>query len=45
MSSQGISGSTPLDAAKSGTLSHTYCSGQAPLEVLEESWPTCSIES
>ena len=41
----GISVSTQPDAAKSGSLSHTYCSGKAPLEVLVESWPTCSIES
>ena len=43
--SQGISVSTPLEAANSGSLSHTYCSGKAPLEVLVDSWPTCSIES
>ena len=40
----GISVSTQLEAAKSGSLSHTYCSWKAPLEVLVESWPTCSIE-
>ena len=33
---QGISVSTQPDAAKSGSLSHTYCSGKAPLEVLVE---------
>ena len=45
ISSQRISVSTQLNAAKSGSLSHTYCSGKAPLEVLVERWPTCSIES
>ena len=45
ISSQGISVSTPLEEAKSGSLSHTYCSGKTPLEVLVESCPTCSIES
>ena len=45
ISSQGLSVSTPLEAAKSGSLSHTYCSGKAPLEVLVEIWPTCSIKS
>ena len=45
ISSQEISVSTQLEAAKSGSLSHTYCFGKAPLEVLVESWPTCSIES
>ena len=34
-----------LKAAKSGSLSHTYCSRKAPLEVLVEIWPTCSKES
>ena len=42
ISSQGISVPTLLEAAKSGSL---YCSGKAPVEVLVESWPTCSIES
>ena len=45
ISSQGISVSTQLEVAKSGSLSQTYCSGKATLEVLMESWPTCSIES
>ena len=45
ISSQGISVSTQLEAAKSGSVSHDYCSGKAPLEVLVESWRTCSIES
>ena len=44
ISSQGISVSTPLEAENSGSLSHTYCSGMALLEVLVESWPTCLIE-
>ena len=43
--SQGISVSTPLEAATSGSLSITYCWGKAPLVVLLESWPTSSIES
>ena len=37
ISTQGISASTLLEAAKSGSLSHTYWSGKAPLEVLVES--------
>ena len=44
-SCQGILVSSQLGSAKSGSLSHTYCSGKANLEVLVESWPTCSIES
>ena len=44
-SSQRISVFILLEAGKSGSLSHNYCSGKAPLEVLLESWPTCSIES
>ena len=45
ISCQGISVSTLLEVAKSGSLSHTYCSTKAPLEVLLESLPTCSIQS
>ena len=43
--SHGISVSTLLEAANSGTLSHTYCWGKGTPEVLVESWPTSSIES
>ena len=42
--SQGISVSTLLGAANSGSLSHTYCWGKGTLEVLLESWPTSSID-
>ena len=45
LSNQCISLSTPLEATKWGSLSHTYCWWKAPLEVLVESWPTSSIES
>ena len=45
LSSQGISVSTPLDAANSGSLSYTYSRGKPRVEVLVESWPTSSIES
>ena len=34
-----------IEAANSGTFSHTYCWGKGTLEVLVESWPTSSIES
>ena len=44
LSSQGISVSIPLEAAKSGSLSHTYCSGKPLLEVLVESWHTTSVK-
>ena len=42
--SQGISGSIPLEAGKTESLSHTYFCGNAPLEVLVESWLTSSVE-
>ena len=45
ISSQGISVFTLLEAAKSRSLSYTYCSGKSPLELLVESWLTCSKES
>ena len=35
----------PLEAANSGSLSHTYCSGKPALEVLVESWHTSSVEA
>ena len=43
---QGISGYILLEAKKKKTelLSHTYFSGQAPLEVLVESWLNSSVE-
>ena len=44
-SSQGISVSTLIEAANSGSLSHTYCWGKGNFELLVESWPTSSIES
>ena len=37
--------SIPLEAANSGSLSHTYCLGKPPLEVLVESWHTSSVEA
>ena len=43
--SQGISVSIPLEAANSGSLSHTYCFGKSPLEVLVESWLQSSVEA
>ena len=42
--SQGISGSIPLEAENTESLSHTYFSGKAPLEVLVESWLTSSVK-
>ena len=42
--SQGISGSIPLEAENTESLSDTYCCGKAPLEVLVESWLTSSVE-
>ena len=42
--SQGISGSIPLEAENTESLSHTYFRGKAPLEVLVESWLTSSVE-
>ena len=42
--SQGISGSIPLEAENTESLSHTYFSGKAPLEMLVESWLTSSVE-
>ena len=37
--------SIPLEAANSGTQSHTYCSVKPPLEVLVEIWLTSSVEA
>ena len=37
--------SIPLEAANSGSLSYNYCKGKSPLEVLEESWLTSSVEA
>ena len=42
--SQGISGSIPLEAEYTESLSHTYFWGKALLEVLVESWLTSSVE-
>ena len=42
--SQGISGSIPLEAENTESLSHTYFYGKAPLDVLVESWLTSSVE-
>ena len=42
--SQGISGSIPLEAENTESLSHTYFCGKAPLELLVESWITSSVE-
>ena len=37
--------SIPLEAAKSGSLSHTCCWWKPPLEVLVECWLTSSVEA
>ena len=42
--SQGISGSIPLEAENTESLSHTYFWGKVPLEVLVESWLSSSVE-
>ena len=42
--SQGISGSIPLEAENTESLSHTYFCGKAPLEVLVESLLISSVE-
>ena len=42
--SQGISGSIPLEAENTESLSHTYFLGTAPLQVLVEIWLTTSVE-
>ena len=41
---QGISGSIPLEAENTESLSYTYFCGKAPVEVLVESWLTSSVE-
>ena len=41
--SQGLSWSIALETENPGTVSHNYCLGKTPLEVLVESWPTSSI--
>ena len=42
--SKGISGAIILEAENTESLSHTYFSGKAPLEVLVESWLPSSVE-
>ena len=42
--SQGISGSIPLEAENTESLSHAYLCRKAPLEVLVENWLTSSVE-
>ena len=42
--SQGISGSIPFEAENTESLSLTYFWGNAPLDVLVESWLTSSVE-
>ena len=42
--SQGILASIPLEAENTESLSHTYCWGKDPLEVLGEIWLTSSVE-
>ena len=42
--SQDISGSIPLEAENTESLSHTYFRGKSPLEVLGNSWLTSSVE-
>ena len=37
-------GSIPIKAENTESLSHTYCWGKAPLEVLVESWLTSSVK-
>ena len=44
LSNQGISGSIPPEAENTESLSQTYFSGKAPLEVLVKSWLTSSVE-
>ena len=44
LSNQGITGSIPLEAENTESLSHTYFWGKAPLEVLVKSWLTSSVE-
>ena len=41
---QGISGTIPLEAENTETLSHTYFWGKAPLVVLVKSWLSSSVE-
>ena len=45
ISSQGISVSIPLEAANSGSLSHTYSWEMPPLVVLLESWDSFWVEA
>ena len=42
--SQGLLGSIPLETENTGSLSHPYCLGKTPLEVLVESWLTSSVK-
>ena len=39
-----MSGSVPLEVENTGSLSHTYCWGKTPLEVLVEIWLTSSVK-
>ena len=36
--SHGPSGSLPRETENTGSMTHLYCSGKTPLEVLVESW-------
>ena len=38
-----MSGSIPLEAENTESLSHTYFGGKGPLEVLVESWLTLQL--
>ena len=40
----GFSRSIPLETGNTASLSHTYCCGKTPLEVLVESWLKSSIK-
>ena len=42
--SQGLSVSIPLETENTGSLSHRYCWGKTPLEVLVECWLTSSVK-
>ena len=42
--SQGITGSIPVEAENTESLSHTYFYEKAHLDVLVESWLTSSVE-
>ena len=41
---QGLLGSIPLETENTGSLTHPYCWGKTPLEVLVESWQSSSVK-